>query len=246
MRFYKIILAILVIGVFSGCAVFQSQRQNIIPKQKSLNSEQIEVIQEDAKVLQDIAQYIKDYGIKPNDERSIILLDGTKVMVKYVGNPYQDVNGLDNKQAHRINEKAKDIVDDYARDRAEFADQLDEAREKQITEVNTFWDWKKILGGGILTWVVVIVAVPVLGAIFPVLIPIFSLIFQGLKLGISSFATVAKFGLTGTVNLVKAIESFRDKHKGTDIGKAFDEHMHSTLHTNEKQNLDALKNKFDI
>ncbi len=246
MKLKVLIGSILCVLLMSGCAVFKSERQNIIPKQKQLNADQVEVIQEDAVVLNQIAEYIAKNGIKAGDERAIILLDGTKVMVKYLGTPYRDVNGLDNKQAKRINEKAKRIVDDFAEERAEFSDELEEARDKQITQVNTFWDWRKLFAGGIITWIVVAIAVPVLCGLFPVIIPFVGFAWQGLKFGFKGITVLLKFGFSGLINLIKAVEAFRDANKNTEAGKVFDTHMAKELDSKDKVNLDALKNKFDI
>lgn len=241
-----ILIGILCFTMFTGCAVFKSERQSIIPKQVTLDSRQVETVQEDAKVLSDIAEYIKINGIKPGDERAILLADGTKILVKYFGEPYEDVNGLDLKVAKRANERAKNVVDDYAQERSEFSDKLDEAREKQITQVNSYWDWRKLLFGGVFGYILLAVGGTVLLGFFPYLAPFFSLAFQGLKIGFKGVGIIAKFGFTGIVNVFKAIESWREANKGTPAGQSFDNHMQATLHTDDKVSLDALKNHFDI
>lgn len=233
-------------SLFSGCAVFQSKRQDIIPEQPKLDSKQKEIIQEQAKINVDLATYIATHDIKTGDERAIILANGCKVILKYVGTPYEEVDGTNLKEAKKITEHAKDVAQDFAEKNAKFDDKLDKTREKQITQVNTYWDWKKLFAGGIITWIFVAVAVPVLCAFFPVIVPFVSVAWQGLKLGIKGLGVVAKFGIGGIINVVKAVESFREKHAGTEIGKAFDDHMHQTLHTEDKKNLDLLKNHFDI
>lgn len=246
MKINKIILSVLAIGLLSGCAVFKSERQSIIPKQITLDSRKIEVIQQDAKAMADIAEFIKVNGIQKGDERAILLADGTKIILKYLGEPYTEVNGLDNKEVRRINEKAKDIVNDFAQERAEYSDELDKARDKQITSVNAFWDWKKLFAGGIITWIFVAIAVPVLCGLFPVIIPFVSFAWQGLKFGLKGAGVLLRFGFTGIINVIKAIEAFRDANKNTEVGKAFDTHMAKELDSKDKVRLDEIKNKFDI
>jgi hypothetical protein len=226
--------------------VFQSKRQDIIPEKPKLDAKKEEVIQEQAKVNVDLAEWIAQNGVKPGDEKALILANGCKVILKYIGTPYEEVNGLNLKEAQKITDKAKGVAQDFAEENAKFDDKLDKVREKQINQVNTYWDWRKLFAGGIITWIVCSVGVCVLCVVVPPAIPIITAIFSGLKLGLSGLSIVAKFGFTGIVNLIKGIESFRDQHKGTEIGQAFDSHMQATLHTDDKKNLDAVKNHFDI
>lgn len=242
----KILLSLVVILFLSGCAVFKSERENLIPNKPTLNSEDKEKIRQQAKVNVDLAEWIKQNGVKPGDERIVTLENGCRVILKYTGFPVEDVDGTNLKNAKKIVERAEDVAQDFAEANAGYDDALDEAREKQIYDINHFWDWKKILGGGIITWIVVAVAVPVLCALFPVIIPFISFAWQGLRFGLRGAGVLLKFGFTGIINVLKAIEKFRDENKGTEVAEKFNTHMSKELDGDDKAKLDAIKNKFDI
>jgi len=243
MKKYLIILFSLLL---TGCGVFQSKRENLIPSAPRLDYKQEEKIKELAKVNDDLASKIRINGTEANSIESVTLSNGTKIMVRFVGTPFQDIDGNDVRLAEKVTADAKRVVEDYNKEQAKYEDTLNGAREKQINKINTYWDWKKLLGGGIFTWIIAIVAVPILGAIFPVIIPVVSLIYQLFKAGLSAFSVVAKLGVGGMVSIVKAIERYREENKNTPEGKKFDDHMSKQLDMPVKDSLDKFKNNFNI
>lgn len=243
--FKKLLLCLLILSC-SGCALFKSERMNVPPPAPRLDTNDSEAIKKQAKINVDLAKWIVVNGVKPNDERSFILEDGTRVMLKYVGQPYEDVDSNNLKNDRKIVDKANKIATGFQKDESKYSDDVYNNREKAIHSTNLKWDWTKIFGGGIITWIAIGIGLPILMGFFPVIIPFVSIAFQIFKAGIGAVGIVANLGLTGIKEIVAAIESFRDTHKGTEAGKALDTHLAASLSDDAKAALDKFKNFFHI
>lgn len=243
--FKKLLLCLLVLSC-SGCALFKSERANVPPPAPRLDATDSEVIKKQAKINADLARWIVVNGVKPNDEHSVILQDGTRVILKYVGEPYEDVDSNNLKNDRKIVDRANKVATGFQKDEAEYSDDIYNNREKTIRSTNLKWDWAKIFGGGIITWIAIGVGLPILMGFFPVIIPFVSIAFQIFKAGIGAVGIVANLGLHGIKEIVASIESFRDTHKGTPAGDALDKHLKATISDKSKTGLDKFKNFFHI
>lgn len=230
----------------TGCGLLKSERQHIVVPEPRLDSEQLEIMQQQAKSNYDLAKWVRENSLKPNDERIILLEDGSKIIVKFFGDPIEDIDGTNVKTSKRIQNKSKDVVDDYKRDLSEYRDDIYNDREDSIRSTNLKWDLGKILGFFSGSTVLLIIGAIVLSIFFPVIIPIFSILFQLLRGGMSAFSIFAKLGVTGIKNVISAVESFRDNMANTDAKKVFDEHMSKALDQKDKDALDKFKNHFHI
>lgn len=229
-----------------GCGLFKEARKDIPPPPPRLDYRENEEIKMVAKVTHELAIWIRANGVKPGDQRTMLLENGTKVILKYVGEPYEDVDANDLKKDNSIINHGNDVAEDFQKDNAKYDDTLNDKRESLIHQTNLKWAWGRIFGFGIGTWILAIIGIPILCAFFPVIIPVVSLIWQLLKAGIGAATVVAKFGITGITNLIVAIEKFREAHKGTETGKALDAHLSAAMSDKDKVALDALKNHFGI
>lgn len=244
MKKYFIISLIPVL--LAGCTLFKSQRAEIIPNRPELDYNDRDAIRQQADINFDIADNIEKFGTTSHSPESIVLRDGTKILISYLGNPWKEVDGNDLKESRKIIERTRGIVEDYSKDVEKYEDKLDRTREKQINGINNFWDWKKLFSGGFITIIVVGGGLLIAAIFFPVLLPIIQILWQLLRGGIGAFAIFAKLGVTGVTNVVSAVESFRNQNKGTQAGQVFDTHMKSSLPTPTQTALDRFKNHYDI
>jgi hypothetical protein len=248
----KIDTALLTVAFFAvlmcGCSLFKTERKDIPPPPPKLDSREEERVKEQASINYQLADKINKEGATANSIATITLRNGTKIVLDYVGHPYEDpdIVTLTPKQINRIAERAKDIVQEHNEDLAKYDQKMGERREDLINETNLKWDWKKIFGFGISTWVLLAIGIPILIMFFPVLLPVFQLLFQLFSAGIGAFGAIAKLGVKGVTRVVGSIEEFRDKNKGTEVGSAFDEHMKKSLSPEQKEALDKFKNYFKI
>lgn len=232
--------------LMSGCGLFKEARRDIPPPPPRLDYKEGEAIKQVAEVNHQLAKWIRENGVKPGDEKAILLEDGTRVILKYVGQPYTEVDAKDVKKSKKIIEKGEDVATDFQRENARFDDKLDKNREKIIEQTNLKWAWGRIVGFLFSSWFLAGVGLVVAAIFFPVLLPVLKLFWQLSKAGFGAFKIIASFGVTGLTSLVKSTETFREKFKGTETGKEFDAHMSRHLPEKTKSSLDSFKNHFDI
>lgn len=241
----KKLLIIPLLCLMTGCGIFKSERINLPPAEPRALNEQREIISEQAKINHELSKIIREKGAKPGDEITVLLEGGSRVILKYVNEPYRDIS-TNPKDVRRSINRANDVAEETREATSEYSDDVYERRENLINKTNLKWDWKKLLGGGLITWILIGVGIPILCAFFPVIIPFIQIAWQVLKAGIGSLAIMAKLGLTGVKNVVGAVEKFRDAHKDDNIGKEFNAHMSKELDSKDKDGLDKFKNHFGI
>lgn len=240
-----VLLALLCLN-FTGCALFKEPRRDIPPPPPRLNYKQDESIKRAAKVNEELAKWILNNGVKPGDERAIILSNGTRVILKYTGDPYEDVDATDLKGDKKIIDKASDVAIDWQKANGKYDDTLNTKRESMIHDTNLKWAWGRIIGFFTSSWVLVGLGLVVASIFFPVLLPVLSLFWQLTKAGWGAFKVVSALGVKGITALIGSIEKFREEHKGTPTGDALDKHLSATLPPDVKTNIDSFKNNFNI
>jgi hypothetical protein len=243
----KLILVLPICLLFTGCAsLFKSERVALPPPPPRIEADDREVLKQQAKINNELARWIKENGVQPNSEKAILLEDGTKVFLRWVGEPREKVEVNNSKGIKNTVEDASNIVNDFNEKSEEYTDEMAEFREDKIEKVNLKWDFFKIFrffGGSTVFLVIASIVLPIF---FPVILPLVQIFWQLLRGGISAFGIFAKLGLSGVKNIVGAVESFREKYKGTEVKKVFDEHMSKELDSKDKVSLDKFKNHFDI
>lgn len=232
--------------LFSGCGLLKEARRDIPPPPPRLDYKENEAIKQVAKVNFELAKWVKENGVKPGDQKSILLADGTKVILRYVGEPYQEVDATNLKQDKKIIDRGNDVATDFQKDSVKYEDKMYDTREKIIKATNLKWSWGKILGFFFSSYFLVAIGLVVAACFFPVLLPVVKIFWQLSKAGFGAFRVVATYGVHGILNLVTSLEKFREAHAGTEVGKTLDAHLNATITPKDQASLDALKNHFNI
>jgi len=236
------------VALLAGCSLLKTERKDIPPPPPKMDYEDVEIVREQSSINAQLAEKINAEGAQANSIATITLRNGTRIVLDYVGHPYadKDVAKLTPKEIAKIAAKAEGIVADHNEDLAKHDQKMGERREDLIKETNLKWAWGRILALFGSTWFLAIVGVPILCAFFPIIIPFVQIAWQLLSAGVGAVGVVAKFGISGLTKTIKAVETWRDQHKGTDVGVAFDTHMKKTLDEKDVAGLDKLKNYFKI